>query len=244
MTKRFRMIAGPNGSGKSTLVGLLRRDYAVNFYTMLNADEILAEVSKTRAYLPALPVDRESLLRYALASEYNSQTKSFFESGEISVADDTVRFKSDAAINTYTVALLTNFLQSEHIASGKSFSQETVFSHPSKIEALKSAAEAGYRTYLYFVATSDVAINIARIANRVKSGGHAVPGDKVLARSLRCLENVRAALPFCSRAFFFDNSMLEMRFIAEYSKESGFASVAENTPAWFASHVLAKGAEI
>ena len=103
MTKRFRMIAGPNGSGKSTLVGLLRRDYAVNFYTMLNADEIFAEVSKTRAYLPALPL--------------------------------------------------------------------------------------------------------------------------------------------CSRAFFFDNSMLEMRFIAEYSKESGFASVAENTPAWFASHVLAKDAE-
>lgn len=93
MTKRFRMIAGPNGFGKSTLVGLLRRDYAVNFYTMLNADEILAEVSKTRAYLPALPVDRESLLRYALASEYNSQTKSFFESGEISVADDTVQVR-------------------------------------------------------------------------------------------------------------------------------------------------------
>ena len=64
MTKRFRMIAGPNGSGKSTLVGLLCRDYAVNIYTMLNADEILAEVSKTRAYLPTLPVDRESLLRW------------------------------------------------------------------------------------------------------------------------------------------------------------------------------------
>ena len=57
MTKRFRMIAGPNGSGKSTLSGLLRRDYAVNFYTMLNADDIFAEVSKTHAYLPALPVD-------------------------------------------------------------------------------------------------------------------------------------------------------------------------------------------
>ena len=38
MTKRFRVIAGPNGSGKSTLADLLRRDYAVNFYTMLNAD--------------------------------------------------------------------------------------------------------------------------------------------------------------------------------------------------------------
>ena len=42
MTKRFRMIAGPNGSGKSTLANLLRRDYAVNFYTMLNADDIFA----------------------------------------------------------------------------------------------------------------------------------------------------------------------------------------------------------
>ena len=51
MTQRFRMIAGPNGSGKSTLADLLHRDYAVNFYTMLNADEIFAEVSKTsKAY--------------------------------------------------------------------------------------------------------------------------------------------------------------------------------------------------
>ena len=41
MTKRFRMIAGPNGSGKSTLADLLHRDYAVNFYTMLNADDNL-----------------------------------------------------------------------------------------------------------------------------------------------------------------------------------------------------------
>ena len=41
MTKRFRMIAGPNGSGKSTLADLLRRDYAVNFCTMLNADDSL-----------------------------------------------------------------------------------------------------------------------------------------------------------------------------------------------------------
>ena len=230
MTKRFRMIAGPNGSGKSTLANLLRRDYAVNFYTMLNADDIFAEVSKTHAYLPALPVDGESLRRYAHQTEYAPQTKAYFENGDIFVVDD--------AINTYTVALLTNFLQSEHIANGKSFSQETVFSHPSKVAALKSAVEAGYRTYLYFVATSDIAINIARIASRVQSGGHSVPEEKVMARSMRTLENVGAALPFCSRAFFFDNSMLEMRFLAEYSKESGFVSVSDNLPSWFKIHVL------
>ena len=244
MTKRFRMIAGPNGSGKSTLAGLLRRDYAVNFYAMLNADDIFAEVSKTHAYLPSLPVEGELLLRYARQSEYTPQTKSYFENGDISVVDDTVRFKTGEAINTYTIALLTNFLQSEHIASGKSFSQETVFSHPSKVAALKSAEEAGYRTYLYFVATSDIAINIARIASRVQSGGHSVPEEKVVARSKRTLENVGVALSFCSRAFFFDNSMLEMRFLAEYSKERGFVSVTDNLPAWFETYVLRIGKKV
>lgn len=234
----MRMVAGPNGSGKSTLVELLRRDYAVNFYAMLNADEIFAEVSRTQAYLPALPVEGEALLRYARESAYDPQTKSFFTEGAITVADDAVRFQDAAAVNTYTVALLTNFLQSECIASGKSFSQETVFSHPSKIAALKSAAAAGYRTYLYFVATSDASINIARIANRVKSGGHAVPEEKVRSRLLRSIGNIGAALPFCSRAFFFDNSALEMRFIAEYSNAKGFLYIADSLPSWFAAHVL------
>ena len=88
------------------------------------------------------------------------------------------------------------------------------------------------------MATSDIAINIARIASRVQSGGHSVPEEKVVARSMRTPENVGAALPFCSRAFFFDNSMLEMRFLAEYSKESGFVSVSDNLPSWFKTHVL------
>ena len=120
MTKRFRMIAGPNGSGKSTLADLLRRDYAVNFYTMLNADDIFAEVSKTHAYLPALPVDGESLRRYARQSEYAQQMKDYFENGDISAVDDTIRFRTAEAINTYTVALLTNFLQSKRLSTSAS----------------------------------------------------------------------------------------------------------------------------
>ena len=46
MTNRFRMVAGPNGSGKSTLAAWLARDYAVNFYTMLNADDVFALVQR------------------------------------------------------------------------------------------------------------------------------------------------------------------------------------------------------
>ena len=50
MTKRFRMVAGPNGSGKSTLTAWLMRDYAVNFYTMLNADDAFAQVTRSGAF--------------------------------------------------------------------------------------------------------------------------------------------------------------------------------------------------
>lgn len=77
-----------------------------------------------------------------------------------------------------------------------------------------------------------------RIASRAQSGGHSVSEEKVVACSKRTLENIGVALPFCSRAFFFDNSMLEMRFLAEYSKERGFASVSNNLTAWFETHVL------
>lgn len=239
MMKRFRMIAGPNGSGKSTLIGLLRRDYAVNFYTMLNADDIFAEITKNNAYLPALPISEESLLQFVSNSQYSDETKEFFMNGDIIVKEDTIRFVSKESVNTYTVALLTNYLQQEHIATGKSFSQETVFSHPSKIEALRQAKESGFKTYLYFVANRDTAINIARIANRVRSGGHDVPVEKVESRAKRCLENIKRALPYCSRAYFFDNSGLEMRFLAEYSEDDGFVSVARDLPPWFKAQVLA-----
>lgn len=61
MVKRFRMVAGPNGSGKSTLVKRLQADYKVNFYTFVNADDILAQVLRTGAYSPKFPVSKAEL---------------------------------------------------------------------------------------------------------------------------------------------------------------------------------------
>lgn len=233
------MVAGPNGSGKSTLVAKLRRDYALNFYTMLNADNIFAEVSETLAYLPALPISSTDLVQYALDSQYSQDVKNIFVNGEVKVIGDTVKFASPAAVNSYTIALLTNFLQREHIRQGLSFSQETVFSHPSKIEALKAARENGFRTYLYFVANQDISINLTRIANRVAIGGHNVPDDKVLARANRCLANIKPALKYCSRAYFFDNSASQMEFLAEYSEGDGFTCQSGvKLPGWFSSYVL------
>lgn len=233
--KRFRLIAGPNGSGKSTLMRQLCADYAVNFYTVLNADDIFASVSRTKAFLSPFPISAESLQSYAKASSYDDSVKAGFLNGRIKVEADCIRFRDFSAINSYTIALLTNYLQNEHIERGMSFSQETVFSHPSKIEALRRAHEKGYRTYLYFVATSSPEINISRVANRLRCGGHDVPTEKIRSRFERSLRQVRQAFPFLSRAFFFDNSADQMKYLANWSDGEGFDYQCDlgECPDWF-----------
>lgn len=234
MVKRFRMIAGPNGSGKSTLVRRLREGYSVNFYTFVNADDIFAQVSKTGAYSPKFPVSKDELVRYAEASTYDADVKAVFRSEAIQVEEDCVRFDK-SAINSYTMALFANFLQDRFLDRGESFSQETVFSHPSKVAALKRAYEAGYRTYLYFIATSDPEINACRVANRKAQGGHDVPVEKIASRYARSVAQLKVALPYLSRAYVFDNSGSEMVFIGEYSKENGwsFPMPVNQLPRWF-----------
>lgn len=221
MIKRFRMVAGPNGSGKSTLMHRLASDYAVNFYDVLNADDIFAEVSSTGCYQPRLCFDSQKLLAYVSASSYGVRVKEYFAQGEIVVDEDCVRFLTDDAVNTYTVALLTNYLQHESIQQGRSFSQETVFSHPSKIEALRAAKAVGYRTYLYFVSTDTPLINLARVALRARQGGHNVPADKIRDRFERSLAQLPLAFDHLDRAFFFDNSGESMRYLAQWDPEAG-----------------------
>ena len=62
--------------------------------------------------------------------------------------------------------------------------------------------------------------------------------DKVIARAKRSLGNIKEALPYCSRAFFFDNSSIEMEFLAEYSQENGMSVKSDDLPDWFKAYVL------
>ena len=234
MTRRFRLLAGPNGSGKTTLKRRLERDYAVNFYDFLNADEIFAEVKETGAYAPRLAIESEALAAFVDASSYDASVKAFFRDGAIVVENDCIRFKTPTSVNSYTVALLTAFLSAEHVRQGMSFSQETVFSHPSKVAALAAAQAAGFRTYLYFVATEVPEINLGRVETRVGLGGHGVPSEKVVARHAQSIGQVPAALPHLSRVFFFDNSEQTMRYLASWNPEEGLACVdGVALPSWF-----------
>ena len=66
--------------------------------------------------------------------------------------------------------------------------------------------QAGYRTYLYYVATDAPEINVSRVANRVALKGHDVPSEKIITRYYKSLELLIEAVRHTNRAYIFDNS--------------------------------------
>lgn len=89
---------------------------------------------------------------------------------------------------------------------------ETVLSHTSHIEFMAKARAAGFDVRLFFLATEDPVINLARVANRVEHGGHDVPAERVIARYHRSLANMRAALTVANQTMIFDNSEVTRPF--------------------------------
>lgn len=72
-----------------------------------------------------------------------------------------LRFLSPT-FDSYLASVTVDFLRQRLLASGAYFTFETVMSHPGKSELLADAKAMGYRTYLYYIATDDPEINVAR----------------------------------------------------------------------------------
>jgi predicted ABC-type ATPase len=77
--------------------------------------------------------------------------------------------------------------RADAIAAGRSFSFETVFSHPSKLGILDEAGIRGFEITLFFISVDDPEINVERVKTRVHQGGHDVPADRIIARYQRTM---------------------------------------------------------
>ncbi len=94
----------------------------------------------------------------------------------------------------------------DFIANRTSFAFETVASHPSKVALMHQANQAGFEVTLVFVCTNDPAINVDRVALRVRNGGHDVQTDKIISRYHRTLRLLPSAVDVANRAIIFDNT--------------------------------------
>lgn len=94
----------------------------------------------------------------------------------------------------------------EHLAQGDNFCFETVMSTDRNLNLLKRAKEKGYFIRCYYILTADPMINVFRVYNRVLSGGHDVPKDKIISRYERALALVGEVVAVSDICHIYDNS--------------------------------------
>lgn len=87
---------------------------------------------------------------------------------------------------------------------------------------------------LIFVLTADPQINISRVAQRVKNGGHDVPTDKIISRYRKSLDNVSKMLKIADVMWVVDNSTEKAELII-YSKDNEIS--INSTSLWSADKI-------
>lgn len=110
-------------------------------------------------------------------------------------------------------------------------------SHPSKIEFLRESKSLGYKNYLYFIATESPIINIERVKQRVKLGGHPVAEEKIKNRYYQSLQNLKAITRNTYRTFIFDNSK-EPTLILEVFKGQNVTYYQDEIPHWVDKYLM------
>lgn len=117
------------------------------------------------------------------------------------------------------------------LARGESFITETVFSHHSKVALVTQAVALGYLVNLHvMLVPADLAV--ARVAERVRRGGHQVPEEKIRERYARLLRLVVDARAMADRSTFYDNSRARMPFRLVATYERGRLVGEADWPAW------------
>lgn len=98
-------------------------------------------------------------------------------------------------------------LREQCLKEKKSFVFETVFSAQDKIDFVIRAKQAGFFIRIFFISTSNPAINASRIAKRVMEGGHDVPITKIISRYNKSIQNCKIVAPIIDRLYVYDNSI-------------------------------------
>lgn len=235
-TPRLRMFAGPNGSGKSTIKSLISPKL---LGTYINADDLEREIRLHRAIdLDPFGVrtDPEEVTAF-----FNAST--LLKRASLTTAASAVRLRGtaldfgDLTANSYFASVVADFIRRKLISSSTSLTFETVMSSPDKVEFFREARARGFRTYLYYIATSDPSLNVSRVRNRVELGGHPVPEDKIISRYYRSLDLLAPAIRASDRAYIFDNSTKDRIWLAEITDGSNLEMRTAEMPAWFRNYV-------
>jgi predicted ABC-type ATPase len=115
--------------------------------------------------------------------------------------------------------------------AGESFAFETTCSGRGHLRLLRLCRAAGYRLVLLFLWLPTPQAALARVARRVREGGHGVPDDVVIRRYAAGLRNMRRLyLPLVDIGYVYDNSDRRGELIAE--RESSMRLIVHDPIRW------------
>lgn len=125
------------------------------------------------------------------------------------------KWPDDPEGHSYEAASVAAETREALITLGRSFIAETVFSHPSKLELLDRAREAGFRVVLHAVLVPEE-LAVHRVRLRVESCGHSVPERKIRERYHRVWPLVQQAISRSDQATLYSNERTVTRIVARY----------------------------
>jgi len=135
--------------------------------------------------------------------------------------------------HSYDAARIAEEIRYGLLREGRSFCFETVFSHPSKIDFVAHAKTLGYQVILVFIHLKSAELNKARISQRLESGGHHVPDEKVDQRIPRLLKHIKTVIPLCDQVHVLDNSSAMNPFELVMVIRDGNIEMQQSTvPGW------------
>ena len=139
-------------------------------------------------------------------------------------------------LDAYTSADQIAQIRELMCAQKQGFITETVLSDPvgAKIYFLKQASERGFQVRLIFIGIDDAALSQKRVDGRVKSGGQAVPADKIEQRYPRTLENLKRGIEQLPDVWIYDNSSFQNSYhlLAQYKDGKQIYKTTTPIPLW------------
>ena len=131
-------------------------------------------------------------------------------------------------------AIYCSNLREQCLKEKKSFVFETVFSAQDKIDFVIRAKQAGFFIRIFFISTSNPAINASRIAKRVMEGGHDVPITKIISRYNKSIQNCKTVSAIVDRLYVYDNSIDDADAIPLFRLSNGTVAkqYTEDIPEW------------
>ncbi len=115
------------------------------------------------------------------------------------------RWPDNPAEHAYDAAQVAADTRDRLLDLGRSFIAEAVFSHPTKLDLIRTAHGHGHTVVLHvLLVPEDLAVQ--RVKRRVIAGGHDVPEGKIRERHRRLWGLVATAMSLADNATVYDNA--------------------------------------